>query len=95
MTEPRNQPPQDVWHALRRLLACNRAQLATHLGVDRRTLNRWEAATANGTDPGENAAIRAAQLMQWTLARAHALDAALQSPPRLRRDTRHTEDKPK
>lgn len=58
----RNTTPANVWDALRRLLNCNKTQLAERLGVTARTLHRWE----NG-EAGADAHRRAADLMQATL----------------------------
>lgn len=63
----RNAPPTTVWEALRRLLACNRQQLAARLGVSRHTLQRWERGELT-----EAGAARVAALMQETLATAGA-----------------------
>lgn len=67
-----NEPPWDVWHTLRRLLDCNRTQLATRLGVSPRTLRRWEGSFPLPPD----AAARASDLLQWTLNRANSYDLA-------------------
>lgn len=63
----KNAPPVSVWDALRRLLNCNRQQLADRLGVTARTLRRWEQGEA-----GADAHQRAAQLLRATLATAGA-----------------------
>ena len=42
MTKAANSHPASIWEALRRLLNCNKSQLAAHLGINRRTLQRWE-----------------------------------------------------
>lgn len=39
----RNTPPPTIYEALRRLLACNKKELAERLGVNAVTLRRWEA----------------------------------------------------
>ena len=58
----RNTTPANVWDTLRRLLNCNKTQLAARLGVTARTLHRWEHGEA-----GAEAHRRAADLMQTTL----------------------------
>lgn len=63
----RNTPPASPWEALRRLLACNRQQLAARLGISRHTLQRWERGELT-----EAGAARVAALMQETLAAAGA-----------------------
>ena len=63
----RNTPPATPWEALRRLLACNRQQLAARLGISRHTLQRWERGELT-----EAGAARVAALMQETLAAAGA-----------------------
>ena len=63
----RNTPPATVWEALRRLLGCNRQELAARLGVSRHTLQRWERG-----EPTQAGAQRVADLMQQTLAAAGA-----------------------
>jgi DNA-binding transcriptional regulator YiaG len=63
----RNTPPATVWEALRRLLSCNRQELAARLGVSRHTLQRWER-----DEITETGAARVATLMQETLAAAGA-----------------------
>lgn len=68
----RNQPPANIYDALRRLLKCNKAQLAERLGISTRTLRRWEDLEAAGENPGTDAAARLAQLMQSTLRAANA-----------------------
>lgn len=68
----RNTTPANIYAALRRLLACNKAQLAERLGVSARTLRRWEELTAAGEHPGADAAARLSQLLQATLRAANA-----------------------
>lgn len=63
----RNAPPATPWEALRRLLACNRQQLAARLGISRHTLQRWERG-----DLTEAGAAKVAAIMQETLAAAGA-----------------------
>lgn len=67
-----NATPTNVFAALRRLLNCNKAQLAARLGVSARTLRRWEELDAAGEHPGTDAAARLAQVMQATLRAANA-----------------------
>jgi len=63
----RNTTPTTVWDALRRLLRCNKMQLAARLGVSRQTLMTWEKATERG-EPIEGSARRAAaELLTATL----------------------------
>lgn len=71
MSAARNTPPANVWEALRRLLNCNKAQLAAHLGVTPKTLARWEAEGA-----GKNGHEKAATLLQKTLDEAECLPLA-------------------
>jgi DNA-binding XRE family transcriptional regulator len=66
-TTRRNAPPANLLEALRRLLDCNRNELAARLGVSRQTLHRWE----RGQIPGPGRA-RVAELMRATLAAAQA-----------------------
>lgn len=66
-TTRRNAPPANALEALRRLLDCNRNELAAWLGVSRQTLHRWE----RGQIPGPGRA-RVADLMRATLAAAQA-----------------------
>ena len=69
----RNTNPATVWDALRRLLLCNKQQLADRLGVDRRTLHRWENCEA-----GADAMRRASALLIATLRNADHSDALAQ-----------------
>ncbi len=73
-TSGRNRPPVDVWEALRRLLNCNRQQLASHLGVSRHTLQRWEKAGRS-----EAAAATLANLLEATLRAADAARPAMRN----------------
>jgi DNA-binding transcriptional regulator YiaG len=66
-TTRRSAPPANVFEALRRLLGCNRQELAARLGISRHTLQRWE----RGQIPGPGRA-RVAELMRATLAAAQA-----------------------
>ena len=72
----RNAPPVTLWEALRRLLDCNKGELAERLGVSRHTLQRWE----RGELP-ERASGRVAELMQETL---HAAGAGWTTAPLFR-----------
>lgn len=69
----RNRPPATVWEALRRLLNCNKAQLAARLGVHPRTLRRWE-----DEDAGRDGIDRASQLLIASLRAAGGADALAQ-----------------
>lgn len=71
MTAPRNTAPKGVWETLRRLLQCNKQQLAERLGVSDTTLRAWERADETGS-AGKTAHERAALLMQATLRAAGA-----------------------
>ena len=73
MTSQRNTPPATPWEALRRLLNCNKSQLAERLGVTTRTLHRWEKGEA-----GADAFSRASQLMIATLRAADQADTLAQ-----------------
>lgn len=66
-TTRRTAPPANVFEALRRLLGCNRQELAARLGISRHTLQRWERSQIPG--PGR---ARVAALMRATLAAAQA-----------------------
>jgi transposase len=69
----RNTPPANIWQTLRRVLNCNKQELAAHLGVNRHTLTRWEAATeAEGDSAGKAANEAAARLLQETLRAANS-----------------------
>lgn len=64
----RNTPPANIWQTLRRLLNCNKQELAAHLGVTARTLRTWEAAAeAEGSSAGKAANEAAARLLSDTL----------------------------
>lgn len=76
MSAEKNTPPPDVWIALRRLLACNRQQLAERLDVSSRTLRRWEQGEA-----GPDAYRRASALLIATLRAAGEADALAQWRP--------------
>ena len=67
MTAEKNTKPVDIWDALTRLHNCNRTQLAERLGVSRRTVHLWIAATERGEDPGRNAILRAEDLLRRTI----------------------------
>lgn len=72
--EARNAPPRHVWEALRRLLRCNRQQLAERMDVSPRTLRRWEAQTEAGESPGRAAEDAASRLLIDTLRAADNAD---------------------
>ena len=69
----RNTTPASPWEALRRLLNCNKAQLAERLGASPRTLRRWEEGEA-----GADAMRRASALLIATLRAADHSDALAQ-----------------
>ena len=71
----RNTTPQNEWQALRRLLNCNRTQLADRLGITRQTLHVWERKTEQGETAGDNARRAAAELLTATLRAANPSDA--------------------
>lgn len=66
----KNTTPANIWDTLRRLLNCNRSELAERLGVTPRTLRRWEDDDATGS-AGKTAHERAAMLLQSTLRAAN------------------------
>jgi len=68
----RNTPPANIWQTLRRLLNCNKAQLADRLGVTARTLRTWESETEASGTAGTNGDRRAADLLQTILRIAHS-----------------------
>ena len=73
----KNTPPANVWEALRRLLNCNKQQLAARMGITRQTLRIWEDMTRNG-EPIEGNARRAAhELLTATLRAAGNADDLL------------------
>lgn len=72
MTAPRNQPPANVWETLRRLLLCNKKELAARLEVSARTLATWEAETEAGGSAGKRANAAAANLLQQILKEARS-----------------------
>lgn len=74
MTE-RDNTPRHIWDTLRRLLRCNKQQLAARLGVSRHTLARWEDATEAGEPPGTHAEAAARELLIATLRAANGADA--------------------
>jgi len=69
--------PATVWEALRRLLQCNKQQLAARLGVSRQTLREWENLTGNGDQIEGNARRAAAELLTATLRAAGNADDLL------------------
>lgn len=75
----RNTPPANIWQTLRRLLNCNKQELAARLGVTARTLRNWEAATeTEGDSAGKAANAAAASLLQETLRAANNSDVHAQ-----------------
>jgi DNA-binding transcriptional regulator YiaG len=76
MTE-KNTTPATVWEVLRRLLKCNKQQLAARLGVTRQTLRMWEDATERGEPISDNARRAAAELLTATLRAAANADDLL------------------
>lgn len=69
----RNTPPANIWQTLRRVLDCNKQELAARLGVTARTLRNWEAATETENDSAGKAANEAAaRLLQETLRAANS-----------------------
>lgn len=73
----RNTTPATEWQALRRLLNCNKQQLAARLGITRQTLRVWEDATDRGEPASDNARRAAAELLQATLRAANNADDLL------------------
>lgn len=78
MTE-RNTTPGNIWEALRRLLQCNKQQLASRLGVSRQTLRIWEDMTGAGEPISDNARRAAAELLTATLRAAGNADDLLRA----------------
>lgn len=74
----RNTTPATEWQALRRLLNCNKQQLAQRLGVSARTLRNWEAASDAGHEPGKDASQKASLLLITTLRAARHADVLAQ-----------------
>ena len=73
----KNTVPATIWEALRRLLNCNKQQLAARLGVSRQTLMVWEKETARGEPISDSARLRAADLLNATLRAAGNADDLL------------------
>lgn len=73
----KNTTPATIWEALRRLLQCNKQQLAARLGVSRQTLREWENLTGNGDQIEGNARRAAAELLTATLRAAANADDLL------------------
>lgn len=73
----KNTTPATVWEVLRRLLQCNKQQLAARLGVSRQTLREWENLTGNGDQIEGNARRAAAELLTATLRAAGNADDLL------------------
>ena len=74
----KNTNPAHIWQVLRRLLNCNRSQLAARLGVNRHTLAQWERMTEAGKNPGANAMRRASDLLISCLRAAGDADTLAQ-----------------
>lgn len=72
MTNGRNTHPVNVWEALRRLLNCNKQDLAERLDVTRKTLRTWESDTEEGKEPSSNARRAISELLITTLNAAKA-----------------------
>ena len=68
----RNSPPENIWVLLRRMLNCNKQELAAHLGVARHTLARWEKLSEGGENPGQLAQAKASLLLRWVLQQSGA-----------------------
>lgn len=73
----RNTTPANIWEVLRRLLDCNKQQLAERLGITRQTLRIWEDMTGNGEPITDNARRAAAELLTATLRAAGQADDLL------------------
>ena len=83
----KNTTPATVWEALRRLLNCNKQQLAARLGVTRQTLRIWEEMTGDDEPLSDNARRAAAELLTATLRTAGNADDLLN--PRGQAKTTH------
>lgn len=68
----KNAAPANIWEVLRRLLDCNKQQLAAHLGVSVATLRRWEKVYAEEGTAGKAAAEKCSLLLETTLRQANA-----------------------
>ena len=77
-----NRSPKDIWETLRRLLDCNKEQLAARLGVTPKTLRGWENLTAKGEPITDNARRAAAELLTATLRAAGQADDMLRARER-------------
>lgn len=75
----KNTTPATVWEALRRLLNCNKQQLAARLGVTRQTLHEWEKMTDADEPISDNARRAAAELLTATLRAAGQADDLLRA----------------
>lgn len=74
---PKNTTPATIWQALRRLLNCNRTQLAARLGITPRTLHNWEHSTDEGEQLTDRARDAAAELLTASLRAAGNADDLL------------------
>jgi len=77
MSAAKNTTPATIWEAMRRLLNCNKQQLAERLGVTRQTLRMWEEMTGRGEPISDNARRAAAELLTATLRAADNADELL------------------
>jgi DNA-binding transcriptional regulator YiaG len=75
----KNTTPATVWEVLRRLLKCNKQQLAARLGVTRQTLRIWEEMTGRGEPISDNARRAATELLTATLRAADNTDDLLRN----------------
>jgi DNA-binding transcriptional regulator YiaG len=73
----RNRAPANEFELMRRMLLCNKAQLAARLGVTPQTLWNWEQITAAGGQQSENTRRAVAELMRTTLRASNNADAYL------------------
>jgi DNA-binding XRE family transcriptional regulator len=74
---PRNRPPANEFEMLRRMLLCNKAQLAARIGVTPQTLWNWEQITAAGGRQSENTRRAVAELLRTTLRASNGADEYL------------------
>jgi len=75
--EPRNRTPTTEFEALRRLLKCNKQQLAKRLGVTPTTLWKWEKLADEGEAQSAHARRAIAELFRVTLRAANHADEYL------------------
>jgi len=71
----KNEAPRTIFEALRRLLLCNKTQLAARLDVDPATLRRWER---TGIDTNAAALNKVSALLIETLRAAGNADLLTQ-----------------